>query len=79
MINWDTNFYIGDRVQVAVAHTTRHPRTHRIVVEHLTQKGVITTIDLDGEDLGIRFDDGRVRAVRNRDVQKIESVVGLLT
>jgi hypothetical protein len=79
MSNWNTNFYIGDRVHVTVAHTTRDPRTHRIVVKHSESAGTIDSIDLNGEDIGVRFEDGHVQEVHNWNVHKVEEETACLT
>ncbi|RYG71027.1 hypothetical protein EON80_06035 [bacterium] len=81
MSNWNTNLYIGDRVNVNIAHTTRDPRTHRIVVKHTVATGVVDSIDLDREEVGVLFEDGHVRDVHNNRVQKLTAYErsGLLT
>lgn len=78
MSNWNTNFYIGDRVSVMLSHTTRDRRTHRIVVKHIVSSGTIDSIDWDGEGIGVRFDDGHVQEVHNWKIQKVEEAAPAL-
>jgi hypothetical protein len=74
MSNWNSNLYIGDRVNVIIPQTTRDPRTHKIIVKHFSGYGEVESIDLNGESLTVHFDDGHVQKVRNTQVQKLEAV-----